>query len=212
MAQPSPSTSSKKSQPEITFSEEQRDQCRESPVGSVSQAASRLSLFSLSTNETQPCRSPSFEDPQPPSRKPLKALLFQTCLPITIFSMSPSSAVTVSTEYLGKPSQGSIETQAETLLEGLLTERLKSKAIFHKLFQHPQAVITTRAAGIINHENIKPVKQPATIPSGMEARKTRKELDQTQGEFFCVTQLTKETKLPPPEVSCIAGSCKMLTT
>ena len=207
MAERSPLSSSKKPQSETTFTEEQRS-ARDSsvlrgprPLGSVSRAASQLSLLSVSTSEVLVCKSPSLEDPDLETPcKPLKALIFQIGLPITTFSpVSPSSsAVTISTKYLGKPPPESIqsETQRQARLERLLTERLKIKPIF----QH--AVRTTRDAGIIRCESIQSIKQPTTIPSGTEARETRKELDQTQSEFFCVTQLTKpETKLPPPEVS-----------
>ena len=171
------------------------------PIGSVSRAASQLSLLSVSTSEALACKSSSLKDPdlEAPPRKPLKALIFQIGLPITTFTMSPSSsAVTVSTKYLGKPPSESIQTEAETRLERLLTERLKTKP----MSQHAVRTVTARDAGIIRCESIKSTKQPATIPSGTEARETRKELDQTQGEFFCVTQLTKEVKPPPPEVSC----------
>ena len=202
MTEENPSASSKESQSESTskgtFAKEHRsqDSSVRGSIGSVSQAASKLSLLSVSTSEALPWSgSTSFEDPGPPPHKPLKALIFQIGLPITTLSLSHSSAVTVSTEYLGKPPPESLETETETRLERALKEGLKSK-------QH--AIRATRGAGIGHVSIQKPVTQPATIPSGMAARETRKELDQTQGEFFCVTQLTKEAKPPPPDVSCIS--------
>ena len=186
--------------------------------GSASPTASELSLFSVSDDPPEVPKSPSsheIEDLEsyaqshgnlPTTSTPLPS---QSSPPTTLLSVT-STSVKVSTDHVRKyppPSRPlkppSIEEKPRLIQSPPPNpEQLESKPI---PIQHTDTAVGDSSAA--KSEGSKPAgstsKQPhraASISSGAVAKKIGKELDQKQGEFFHVTQLTKEMK-PPPEVS-----------
>ena len=109
------------------------------------------------------------------------------------------ASIKVSTEYLRKcPPQSRLPLSIE------MPPDLEKPPLFQSPLPHPEqlesktTLIQYRPAG-----SIKQVKQrcrAASISCGVVAREIGKQLDQKLGEFFHITQLTKEME-PPLEVS-----------
>ena len=133
----------------------------------------------------------------PPRPAPLTFLTWSR--PTTKISVTASS-VKVSTKYQGRLPQSKVQaTEISPEKPASHPDQPKSKP---SLLQHTES--GAKGKDVV-HGSSKPVTQPprtASIPSGVLARETAKELHQKQEEFLQIQQLTKEAEPPPPVVSC----------